>query len=181
MSNPEIMPELCETVINRYVTPMFEANRETGLFGRQNGSLLMVRMPEIDELSECVSTAIPNADFYNNFVVYEHTWGTEPIGVDQIKEGTFTMKALQKAFGSFVYGKDYEKVLTDEADFVAAHGLIAFPGAVVRDITPHLQEGRDFPKMIASYSGLWWWHDSMIAGMTLDGLKAELTLRGNNP
>ncbi len=177
MPSNNISPELCRNVINTYVTPVFVAcltDKPTDpTFGRRDGSLLILNVPSGNVLEHALAHALPDKSFYNDFVVYEHTWGSDPTGVEQVKDGTFTLKALQKAYGTFCMGVDYETVLQNDPEFVDTMELIKFPGAVIRNVSPFMLANGN-QELIASYSGLYWWHDSMLASMALDGIKAEL-------
>ncbi|MDB5184288.1 MAG: hypothetical protein JWN38_96 [Candidatus Saccharibacteria bacterium] len=171
MNIPELTPELCETAIARYVTPMFEANIASGHFGNRDGSLIIATIPDAP-----IEFDSPEADFRDAVVLYEHSWGRH-----QNDKGDFALKSVQKLFGSWQFRKDYGRVLVENPEFVKRHGLIRFAGAVVRDVTPDdASESARLPLLVASYAGLWYWHDAMIAGHSLDGIKAEITRRASN-
>ena len=176
---------LCQEVIETYVDGAFKSLRANGTFGRDEGSLIVARtlcdVPEMsadDYFSETHASTGPDADFYRDFVVYEHTWGGEGTGVLTTVDGspTFSAKALQKVFGSIIHEADYDVVLAERAHDVARRGLIAFPGAILRDVRPMTGDHPALPVVIG-YSGLWWYHDTMIAELTAAGLRAELTKR----
>ncbi len=154
--------ELCELAIERYVTPMFEHNIASNYFGRREGALIIALANLGPETFE-----VPNEDFSNEVVLYEHTWG------EADKSAEFASKALQKVFGVFKFRQDYDQVLADNPTFVADHNLIAFPGAVIRSIGQDTVTGLPI-SLIAGYAGLWWWHDTMIAEHTLAGIRAEV-------
>ena len=180
-----VTPELCKEVIETYVDGAFRRLRENGTFGRDAGSLIVARtladVPEIHKESYFNGFSEdkgPDPDFYNDVVLYEHTWGDAPVGAAEAdrESGSFTSKALQKVFGSFLHGKDYDKVLAEHPHDVARRGLIAYPGAIIRDVRPMTVDHPPL-EVIVGYSGLWWYHDVLLAEMTAAGLRAELTKR----
>lgn len=164
----QVTPEICETAIARYVTPMFEARIADGTFGRRDGALVIATVTDDPE-----AFTAPDEAFRAANVVYEHTWGQTAAG-----SSDFSLNALQKVFGAWRFRRDYDQVLTNHRDFVTEHGLVAWPGALVRDVTPPLSEQPSLPLVVVGYSGLWYYHDALIAGQVLDGIRAELALRG---
>ena len=169
MRIPKITPELCVSTINAYITPAFEANAANGAFDRRDGSLIIATVPV--DLINTNDFDKPDDKFRAANIVYEHSWGRH-----RVDEADFSLKAIQKVFGTWKLRKDYDRVLAEHPEFVEQHGLIKYPGAVIRDVAPLMTIEASPPLlMVAGYAGLWWWHDTMIAGQTLDALRAEIT------
>lgn len=175
--NPDLLtPEFCEAAIERYVKPVFEANGNEGLHTRREGSLLVLRDPRREGQNDSLLKVCdsPDRDFYETFVVYEHTFGENSTGGDQVKAGTLTLLSLKKAYGAFVMKMDYDKVLETNHDFVSSKGLTSYPGAVYGDIAPYKTD-IIIPGVVTSYAGVWWRHDDLYARLAHAGLKADLT------
>ncbi len=181
----QITPELCANVVSRYTTEMFHPLHTQGVFGRTEGSLIIANIT-VDPGNQNDRTE-PVSKFYGSNVVYEHSWGDNPIGpvqaiykpspTDLTIEKSFTRKALEKVYGAVLYRKDYAQVLADDKPEIAELDLIRFPGAVIRDVTPSRVE----PRIVVAvgYAGLWWWHDEFLAEITASGIKAELAKAQN--
>lgn len=163
--------EICRQAIDRFVTPVFESNYAdpSTTVKRREGSLIIARAA----VPGLVAAELePSQGFYDSYVIYEHTWGANAIGAAQADDrNAFTSKSLQKAYGSIVTGEDYDPKKV--SGLVEEHGLLAYPGAVLIDVTPWNNSGTgDYEEVVCAYTGLWYFHDEFIARTTGAGIKA---------
>jgi len=187
MAEIELNAELCRQVVEGPMSDIFMSHRKSGEFGRSEGSLIIARLA-IDDVGGLQTyfeddqlTDGPDEAFYKKHVLYEKSWGENATGTDQInvQPTSFTRKALEKVFGAALHNKDYDCVLLNNPHDVARRGLIAYPGAVVRSVTP-FESNVELPNIVVGYSGLWWWHDVMLSEVTAAYIKTELTKRSRS-
>ncbi len=80
--------EFCQEVITEVIAPLADiiVARELakGRQGRHIGSLLIAQ-------SVTKASDMSNTDYYSHHVIYEHTFGDNEIGPDQLEDDTFTV------------------------------------------------------------------------------------------
>jgi hypothetical protein len=191
MTIDNLSPELCQAAIDRFTTPIYKDNFFNSDFENLNGSLIIARVPSAmqiptnqypnGEFESMKDTLQPDADFYNQFVVHEHSWGKNEIGANAVHPGTFTYKALQKAFGALYHGIDHDQVVHKYRKWVVKNNLIEYAGGVVGNLVYPDPKGviTDLGQFVAAYSGLWYYDDTVLARTTAEGIRAEYVRRNN--
>lgn len=170
MPHPMLTPELCGAAVANYVTPVVEANLASGKFGRREGWLVV-----IDASVDATSFKGPDDPDLREAVIFEHTWGEDRAACLE----QFGRKALEKAYGAWLYEEDYGLVLNRGPE--ATEGLIQYPGAVYRDVSPNQVLESHVEPVSIGYAGLWWWNDRFLAEASAAGIQSEMERRIHEP
>ena len=97
-----VTPELCQQVITEVVAPNVDTivARElaAGREAQHMGSLLIAKACDVGD------TTLDDPEFYNKYVIYEHSFGGCSTGIDSLSDKKlFTARALLKLMGRSPY------------------------------------------------------------------------------